>query len=59
MDGQSVKFLMPGDEVYWVDPDEDKCSRYLTIRNIKINGEVVSIEEVDGSVVECFAHELI
>jgi hypothetical protein len=48
-----------GDEVYWRDPDpETSCSRIIEIRDIKINGEVVCIWGIDGSYLECFAHEL-
>lgn len=58
-----VSKLQPGDEVFWNDPDEGACSRYLQIQTIDVhpdNGDltVVSIMEVDGSVVECFAKEL-
>ena len=54
-----VKKLHNGDEVYWHDPDEDRCSRYLSIRSITCYaGGVVVIEETSGAVVECFAREL-
>lgn len=60
---EEAKKLQPGDEVFWNDPDEGACSRYLQIQTIDVhpdNGDltVVYIMEVDGSVVECFAREL-
>ncbi len=54
---REAKRLQPGDEVYWNDPDET-CSRYVTIRYIRINGDIISIDTQDGSEIECFAHEL-
>lgn len=54
-----AKKLNSGDQVYWQDPDDGACSRMLTIQGIEVNGNVVSIEEPDGSVVECFARELL
>ena len=58
-----AKQLHPGDEVYWNDPDDGACSRHLTILTIDVHPDngpdtVVSIMEVDGSVVECFLKEL-
>lgn len=54
-----VKKLHQGDEVFWNDPDEGLCSRTLKIHSIELRfPNVVKIEEVDGSVVECFAREL-
>lgn len=60
---KEVKRLRNGDEVYWNDPDEGVCSRYLQIQSVDVgadNGDltVVSIMEIDGSVVECFLKEL-
>ena len=55
---KEVKRLHPGDEVYWNDPDDGICSRVYTIASIVVNGNVVSITDVDGSVLECFAKEL-
>ena len=55
---KEVKRLHPGDEVYWNDPDDGICSRVYTIASIVVNGKVVSITDVDGSVLECFAEEL-
>jgi hypothetical protein len=54
-----VKKLHSGDEVFWNDPDEGTCSRMLKIHSIEfVPPNVVKIEEVDGSVVECYAREL-
>lgn len=53
-----VRKLHQGDEVYWEDPDEGRCSRVLKIQTINVSGNVVSIMEPDGSVVECYAREL-
>lgn len=54
-----TKKLAPGDEVYWNDPDEGTCSRMLTIRSIRWEGDdVFVIEDVDGSVVQGFNGEL-
>lgn len=50
--------LKHGDEVYWTDPDEGACSRYFTIRSIYISGDIVTITDIDGSDIECFAEEL-
>ena len=53
------KNLAAGDEVQWNDPDEGTCSRILTIRNIRWEGDdVFVIEDVDGSVVQGFIAEL-
>lgn len=53
-----AKKLHSGDQVYWNDPDDGACSRVLTIQSVEVHGNVVTIEEPDGSVVECFAREL-
>lgn len=53
-----IKKLRSGDEVYWNDPDEGACSRMLSIHRIDREGNVVTIVEADGGLVECFAREL-
>jgi hypothetical protein len=53
-----AKKLQPGDEVFWNDPDDGACSRVYKIQTIEINGNVVTIMEPDGSVLECYAREL-
>lgn len=58
MIAKSVKKLQAGDEVFWTDPDDNRCSRYYTIANIKILGNVVRITDVNGDSLECFADEL-
>ncbi len=50
--------LTKGDRVYWTDPDNGECSRYYVIKSITIDGEVVTIQEPDGSYLECFSSEL-
>lgn len=55
---RDIKKLHTGDEVYWTDPDAGKCSRYITIQTIEVNGEVVTILGKDGSELECYAKEL-
>ncbi len=64
---EDVKKLHFGDQVYWNDPD-GSCSRILQIRKIEIwdngfgpedtNSIVASIEEIDGSYIECYLSEL-
>jgi len=50
--------LHSGDEVYWNDPDEGRCSRHLTIQSITFKGDVIVIVDQEGQTLECFAHEL-
>jgi len=50
--------LDSGFKVFWEDPDEGKCSRYYTISKIEIKGTILCITDIDGSYIECFAHEL-
>lgn len=54
----AVKKLCPGDTVFWEDPDGGICSRHCTIQAIRIVDDMIQIQDVDGSVLECFAHEL-
>jgi hypothetical protein len=60
MKTKDVKKLGNGDEVYWDDPDNGACSRYITIQTITIEegSDIVSIYGKDGDHLECFAHEL-
>jgi hypothetical protein len=59
MDGHNwKKDLGFGDQFYWNDPDNGACSKVVTIRTIEWMGEVARIEDVDGSVLECFDHEM-
>lgn len=52
--------VTPGDEVFWNDPDGGKCSRHLTIHDIEIRKQSLSviITDVNGDTLECFASEL-
>jgi len=58
MTRKEVEQLHNGDEVFWNDPDEGTCSRVYRIRCIEIAGDIVTIEDVDGSTLECFIDEL-
>ena len=58
MTHKQVKKLHSGDEVYWNDPDSGKCSRVLKIHSIEVNGNVAIIQDVGGTVVECYISEL-
>jgi len=58
MNDAEVRALDNGDEVYWNDPDDGACSRYITIQTVTIHGDVVRITGKDGCVLECFAEEL-
>lgn len=53
-----VHQLRPGDQVRWNDPDDGACSRILTIGSIEVRGNVVTITEPNGALVEAFAREL-
>lgn len=51
--------LQAGDTVFWNDPDDGACSRYLEIHKIVyLTEEDVRITESGGSVVECCISEL-
>jgi len=34
-----IETILPGDEVYWTDPDEGQSSGYYTIKTVTINKE--------------------
>lgn len=55
---KEVLDLHSGDEVFWNDPDDGAGSRYYVIQSAVVSGEVVTITDVDGDVLECFAGEL-
>lgn len=57
MKPSEIKKLNVGDVVWWNDPDE-LCSRNYTVKRIKFAHGFVTIEEPDGSVLECPAYEL-
>ncbi len=57
--------LHAGDQVYWSDPDDGKCSRNIVIGSIEYQGteddgenRVVVIQDRDGGIVECILREL-
>lgn len=49
--------LRVGDEVYWNDPDCDRCSGYYEIVEI-IESGIVRLRNGSGSETEAFVHEL-
>lgn len=57
-----VKNLVPGDEVFWTDPDEGLCSRTYQVNNIVIECEdgnyMVTIYEKNGDTLQCWIEEL-
>ena len=50
--------LKPGIRVFWQDPDNGACSRYVVIKHVEFHGEIVRLQESDGAVIECFLNEL-
>jgi hypothetical protein len=58
MNIKDIKNLCAGDEVFWEDPDNGKCSYSLIISDIEIDGDVIKIIDKDGGYLECFANEL-
>jgi hypothetical protein len=67
MTPSQIEKLKPGDRVFWNDPDEGACSREYKIKRIAFQlepgeevcgDEIVSIEDEDGSFLECLACEL-
>lgn len=57
MKPSEIKQLQVGDKVWWNDP-EGLCSRLYTIKRVRFLDMVVTIEEPNGSVLECPASEL-
>jgi hypothetical protein len=58
-----LESLQVGDEVRWNDPDDDLCTRTLTIATIRFHDAdsddpIVCITEPDGAYLECFRSEL-
>jgi len=58
--GEGGEQIQPGDEVFWTDPDQGKCSRYLTVKSVEIRQSCLSvvITDINGRELECFASEL-
>ena len=51
--------LKPGDRVFWNDPDNGICSKYLFIARIEWkNNGIGSIALSDGNFIEVLANEL-
>jgi len=55
---KEVKTIREGDEIFWNDPDNGLCSRTYKVQSIEINGNIITITDPDGAVLECFANEL-
>lgn len=55
---EEVARLQTGDEVYWEDPDEGRCSRVIKLYSIEQVGEAVRIVDIYGDVLECLLEEL-
>lgn len=52
MTKSQVKKLRIGDAVYWNDPDDGACSRWVRIKDISVKGDCVTIQELDGDIIE-------
>ena len=50
--------LQSGDEVYWTDPDDGLCSKFIVIQSIDIEDGVCKITDIDGGYLECPPNEL-
>ena len=46
------------DEVYWNDPDGGLCSGFWKIAAIRIEGDMLTIEDLEGGVLQCRVYEL-
>jgi len=58
---KEARNLKAGDRVYWNDPDEGTCSKWLTIGTIEVtdDGECfISGPAPEYDELECYAHEL-
>lgn len=53
-----VKQLHTGDEVYWVDPNNDKKSRRIRILEIKVTGRTVRITDMNGKIIRARVEDL-
>ena len=61
MTAEQIENLHTDDEVYWNDPDEGICSRFLHIQEIRWIDEehdAVRINTKEGDCVEAFISEL-
>jgi hypothetical protein len=58
MTATEAKNLKPGQEVFWKDPDDGACSKYLTIKEIEVRDDMVRITDEDGEYLECLPSEL-
>jgi len=55
---RQIHRLHRDDQVFWRDPDAGLCSRLYTILSIWIKGNIVTIVDMRGDVLECYAREL-
>lgn len=58
MNEEQFKKLTPGDKVFWEDPDDGICSKWITVKTIRFERDVASITGEDGSITECFPCEI-
>jgi hypothetical protein len=58
MTTKDAEGLACGDTVFWNDPDNGECSRYIEIASIEIVGDVAEICAKDGGYLECYLREL-
>jgi len=55
---KEAQALIPGDQVYFIDPDDGTLLAILTLRAIQIDGEMATIMDTNGDVLECLTCEL-
>jgi len=58
MTNQEAKEIKPGDMVFWNDPDEETCSKLMTVKKIVIVGDVIKLTAMNGDYLEGYAEEL-
>lgn len=67
MDIKQIKSIRNGDEVFWNDPDDGLCSRMITVSRVILYDQLdtdgddmaITIVDIDGVSLECFASELV
>lgn len=50
--------LLPGDKVFWEDPNGGICSGIYTLIEVIPNSQVCVITNFEGINVECFSYQL-
>lgn len=58
MNAKDISKYTIGDTIYWNDPDDGKTSRYFTIADLKVEGDIVKITSIWGDYIECLPEEL-